>query len=79
MGFMMRIVDAHVPDLAEALAVVDKLRQDMLDGKVVAFSCVGIGPDDETIAYVTAARPTSRLKLLGAMAHFSHLYHEGEE
>ena len=47
------------------------------DGKIVGFAAVGIEEDDSTRAYVGTSRPVSRLRVIGAMAHFQYLFDRG--
>jgi hypothetical protein len=60
------------PTMDDALAVLDALRRDVEGGKVVAFFVAGISPTDETIAYASAVKPVSRLRLQGAMGQALH-------
>lgn len=64
-------------DIGDALDVLDKLRKDLESGKIVAFAAVGIAPDDETFAYVSATKSVSRLRMIGATAHLHACYQAG--
>ena len=67
-------IAAPVVDMTDALAVLDSLRAAVEAGEIVAFACVGIEPDDCTRMWSSATRPTTRLKIIGAMAHMLHSY-----
>ncbi len=60
------------PTLEDALAVVDGLRQDLIDGKVIGFFCAGLDREDATIIYVSTVSPVSRLRMQGAMGQALH-------
>lgn len=62
-----------------ALKVVESLRQDLLNGRIVAFAGVGIEEDDTTRMWCTATAPVSRLRCMGAIAHLLHMYQHGED
>lgn len=63
----------------KALGVIDDLRQAVLDGRVVAFAAVGIEPDDTTRMWSSCTADVSRLRVMGAMSHMSHMYAHGED
>lgn len=65
------------PDKQRALDVLDDLRKKIESGQVIAFAAVGIEPDDSTLFWTAATLGVSRLRLLGAMAHLQHCYHDG--
>lgn len=60
------------PTKDDALAVIDALRRDVDEGKVVAFFVAGVSPADETIVYASSVKPVSRLRLQGAMGQALH-------
>jgi hypothetical protein len=65
---------APVVDKSDALEVLDDLRAAVERGEIIAFACVGIEPDDCTQIWSSSTKPTTRLKIIGAMAHMLHSY-----
>lgn len=63
--------------LEDALRVVDQLRADIVSGKVRAFACVAVCPDDGTLGYIGYTQPISRLRVQGAVATLLHKYIDG--
>lgn len=53
------------PTLQDALDVIDALRKDVVDGKVIGFFVAGLDAEDATIAYMATVRPVTRLRLQG--------------
>lgn len=65
-------------DKAASLAVLDRLREAIEDGRVAAFYAVTIGHDDSTEAWCGQVVPTSRLRSMGAVSHLLHSMHAGD-
>jgi len=65
------------PNLQAALGVVDALRKDLEDGKVIGFLVAGFNAKDETIVYSASTRPASKLRLQGAMGQALHDFQSG--
>lgn len=75
----MRVVKLNTnPTMQDALGVLDTLRKEVESGQVVAFFVAGVGPNDEAIAYTSAVRNVTRLRLQGAMAQALHNFMQGE-
>lgn len=68
----------RLPTLEDALGVIDQLRADTEEGKLVAFFAVGIADDDSTNVYVGTTRPISRLRVQGALTFALHSFQHGE-
>jgi len=66
------------PNPNDALDVLEGLKKDILDGKVVAFFAAAVGNDDDTYAYISATKNVTQLKLIGAMSHALFMVHSGE-
>lgn len=60
------------------LSVIDALRQDVVEGRVVAIAVAAVCPDDCCSAYAGAAKGVSRLRMQGAIAQLQHAYLSGE-
>lgn len=73
---MLRAIDCG-PDAAELLDVIDRLRADVIAGRVVAFAGVTIAPDDGTSAYCGTTRHVTRLRTQGAIAQLLHEFLAG--
>lgn len=65
------------PTLQDALAVLDALRADVVEGKVTGFLVAGVDDQDVTILYVSTTKPISRLRLQGAMSQALHDFQRG--
>lgn len=65
--------------VANALGVLDDLREAVIAGRVVAFAAVGIEPDDTTRMWSSCTADVSRLRVMGAMSHMLHMYSHGED
>lgn len=63
-------------DTAQALAVVDSLRDAIASGQIKAFACVGISKDHSTSEWMACTASTTRLEMIGAMAHQLHIYEQ---
>ena len=63
-------------NISDALAVLDDLRAAVEAGRIKAFACVGIAPDQGTLTWQAATQPTKRLEMIGAMAHMLHCYQD---
>jgi hypothetical protein len=61
-----------------ALGVLDELRQQVLDGRVIAFCAVAIEPDDTTTAWASCTQHVTRLRMQGAIASLMHHYVAGD-
>lgn len=68
----------RTPSMADALETIDQLRREIEAGRVIAFAAVAIEQGDECIAYCSAIKPVSRLRLQGAIAQLQHDYIAGE-
>ena len=77
MNTVPHIVPA-VPDTSEALAVIDRLRADVEAGRVLAFVCAAVAPDDQALGYASSTVGVSRLRMQGAMAQALHNFLSGE-
>lgn len=55
------------PNREECLKAVDALREDLVLGRVIAFSAVAIAPNDEVLSYIGSSRPVTRLRMQGAI------------
>lgn len=66
-------------DAIDAIDVIDRLRTDVIEGRVIAFLVAGLNDDDATIAYSSATKPVSRLRMTGAMSNTLHAFNQGEE
>lgn len=65
-------------DTASALEVLDRLREQVLSGQVVAFAGVAIEPDDVTTRWQFTTRPVTKLRMLGAISSLQHWTHEDD-
>lgn len=65
-------------DKAASLAVLDRLREAIEDGRVASFYAVTVGHDDSTEGYCGQVVPTSRLRGMGAVSHLLACMHAGE-
>lgn len=65
-------------DKAELLETLERLREDIESGRVVAFGAVGVTETDETLGYSGSLKRVSRLRLMGAVAHYQACLHAGE-
>lgn len=75
----MNVVNLNpAPTMQDALDVIDALRRDVVDGKVVAFFVAGVDNSDTVIAYASSVRPVTRLRLQGAMGQALHDMQQGE-
>jgi hypothetical protein len=66
------------PTMQPSLEVIDALRRDVAEGRIVAFFVAGLDSEDTTIAYASSVRPVTRLRLQGAMGQALHLMQQGE-
>jgi len=67
------------PSMESVGNTLHKLETDIIDGRLIAFACVGIDVSDNTFIYVDSVLPVSRLRLIGAMNHLLHSYEDGDE
>jgi hypothetical protein len=56
------------------LAIVDELRESIVDGKLVAFAAVGLDAGDTVYGYIGALPGVTRLRVQGAIADLQHTY-----
>ena len=63
-------------DTSQALAVIDSLREAVISGQIKAFACVGTAKDHSTSEWMACTAPTTRLEVIGAMAHQLHIYEQ---
>ncbi len=68
----------HRPTLEEALACIDKLREDMASGKVVGFFAAALNEEDETFGYIGTSKRVSRLRMMGALFNALHIFQHDE-
>ena len=61
-------------DTSQALAIIDSLREAVESCQIKAFACVGISKDHCTSEWMASTAPTTRLEMIGAMAHHLHCY-----
>lgn len=66
------------PTLSDSLATLDKLREDVAAGRIIAFAAVGIDQEDRALAYVGSSKPVSKLKLQGAVSKLNNAALTGE-
>ena len=64
--------------MAEALAIIEDLKQAVLNGTVKAVVAVGITPDHGILKWTTSTSHTSRLEIMGAVAAFEYDFHADE-
>jgi hypothetical protein len=69
----------HRPSLQDALDVIDRLRADVQDGKIVAFFVAALDDSDASIAYCSSTKPVSRLRMSGAMVNALHAFNQGDQ
>lgn len=78
----MKVVDFNRgPDAASlqtTLEVVDKLREAVLEGRVVAFAAVSLNDSDDVESWTGAVRHVTRLRLRGAVSYLLHCLHTGD-
>lgn len=67
------------PSLQDAYDVIDRLRADVTEGRITAFFVAALNDEDATIAYTSAVKPVSRLRMTGAMSNALHAFNQGEE
>jgi hypothetical protein len=60
------------PSLEACLSSIDNLRQQISDGKIIAFMAVGIEPDDAIVGWCGSVKPVRRIRMLGAIAQGYH-------
>lgn len=70
----MKIVDLGTGNKTEALAVLDQLRQEFAEGKIIGFASIGITVDDECYMYTGTSIKVSRLRIQGAIGQLSHSF-----
>lgn len=51
------------------LEVIDRLREAVVDGRVIAFKIAGITKDDAVLSWYASALPVTNLKITGAVAY----------
>lgn len=64
--------------LQSTLDVIDKLRQSVIDGHVIAFAAVSLNDTDDVESWTSAVRYVTRLRLQGAVSHLLHCLHTGD-
>jgi hypothetical protein len=62
----------------DMLEVIDSLRQHVADGKIVAFACIGIEPDDGTSCWMGSHPDVSQLRMMGAVSQLQWSLHAGD-
>ena len=61
-----------LPSKEDCLSAIDDLRAKIEDGSVVAFAAIGIEPNDVVTTWIGSSRPTTRLKILGAVHNLAY-------
>lgn len=74
----MNVVPLSTPNLQVTLETVQKLKEDLESGRVVAFVCAAVTSDDSVLAYASSVRPVSRLRLQGAVGKLHFAIQSGE-
>ncbi len=62
-------------DYTEAARIIDDLKAKLLSGEIKAFVAVGIEPDHQSMMWSVCTEHTSRLEIMGAIAHLQNSYH----
>ena len=57
-----------------ALGVIDTLRKDIEEGRIIGFHCTALEADDTVVVYTSTTRPITRLRMIGALSHGQHMY-----
>lgn len=75
----MNVVKLEPPvTLERALETLDKLKEDLSSGRVIAYACVAVSTSDQVLAYADSVRPGTRLRLQGAISQLNHAACNGE-
>ena len=78
----MKVVEltSKKDDPRPMLETLDSMREEVLEGKIIAFVAVAIEPDDEMSMWTarTLGGSVTRLRMMGAIAHMQHRYHADE-
>jgi hypothetical protein len=61
-----------------ALEVIDSLKEAVEEGRVVAFTCVGISDDDSTFMYQASVKRFTKLRMMGAVSRLEKAVWEDE-
>lgn len=61
-------------DLADALEMVERLKDAVITRKIKAFVGVSITDDHGTGLWLTATGKTTRLEIIGALSWLNHIY-----
>lgn len=61
-----------------ALEVLDRLRADIVPGRVAAFYGVSVDHDDTTECWCASTTRVSRLRMMGAVSYLLACMHSGE-
>lgn len=69
MDNIVTLVQNQKPSMESAAETLRVLENHVLDGLIIAFAIVGIGPDDNTKFYTDSVRPVSNLRMIGALHH----------
>lgn len=66
-------------NVAESLAVLDSLREDVASGKIVCFAAVGISRDDGTTMWLAnVGKAKTNLQLVGAIENLKLHFWKGD-
>lgn len=65
-------------DKSETLKIIDSLRAAVESGQIKSFAAVGIEPDGNTLLWTSCVQHTTRLEVIGAIAHLLTQYSTGE-
>lgn len=58
----------HEPSPEGMLKLLDDLRHQVIEEKIAGLAVIVIEPNDETVSYMVATRPVTRLRFVGAIA-----------
>ena len=75
---ILQLAATREADKAEALAIIDKLRAQIESGEAIGFIAASISRADGIFGWAGTTEPISRLRMMGALAHLTQSYHEGE-
>jgi len=74
----IHVLETPKPNVDNLLEVLEIMRQRVLDGTLVAFTAAGLADDDTCYAYAASSKRVTRLRMMGAIAHLQHSYHNGD-
>jgi len=75
---ILQLADVKASNKAEALKIIDELREAIDSGAAVCFAGVTLDRTDSVRAWTATTEPVSRLRTMGAVSHLLACLHSGE-